>query len=105
MKKQGYLYWGNVPDNTGVSGKRPFLVLSNNQVNNNSVIVAPLRSIKSSIATHITIASDSYPFKDGSILLDQITTIKEEYLQEEICKIRDENYSKVKETLRMLFSL
>ncbi|WP_366945213.1 type II toxin-antitoxin system PemK/MazF family toxin [uncultured Metabacillus sp.] len=80
-----------MPDNTGVSGKRPFLVLSNDQSNNNSVIVAPLRSINSPIATHINMTGDLYPFKDGSVLLDQITTINGEFLEGKFVKKRMRN--------------
>jgi mRNA-degrading endonuclease toxin of MazEF toxin-antitoxin module len=105
LKKQGYLYWGNVPNNEGVSGKRPFLVLSKDINNVNSVVVVPLKSIKSSINTHITIKRESYPLKDGSIFMEQITSIKEEYLQEEICQLTDEDYKTVKETLKTMFSL
>ncbi|WP_420768598.1 type II toxin-antitoxin system PemK/MazF family toxin [Parageobacillus thermoglucosidasius] len=105
MKKQGYLYWGNIPDIPRISGKRPFLVLSNNEMNQYSVIVAPLRSVQSSIKTNIPISSEKYPLKDGIIALGEITTIPSNYLEEEICELRDEEFNQVKEILKTLFSL
>jgi mRNA-degrading endonuclease toxin of MazEF toxin-antitoxin module len=105
MKKQGYLYWGNVPDIKSIYGKRPFLVLSNDQVNKYLVVVAPLRSVNSSINAHIPIRSEIYPIKDGIIDLNLIFTIKQEYLDEEICPLREEELNKVNEALMTIFSL
>ncbi|MCM3323278.1 type II toxin-antitoxin system PemK/MazF family toxin [Cytobacillus kochii] len=104
MKKQGYLYWGNVQNNESVSGKRPFLVLSKSQTNN-EIVVAPLRSIKSLTYTQVPISSKRYPLKDGTIFLEQVTSIKAEYLGEEICELQNEEVSKIKEGLKILFSL
>jgi mRNA-degrading endonuclease toxin of MazEF toxin-antitoxin module len=99
LKKQGYLYWGNVPENILVTGKRPFLVLSKDQMNDYLVVVAPLFSTKELPASHIPIRNEIYPIKNGVIGLDRISTIKSEYLTEEICELREEESIKVKETL------
>ncbi|MGF6949100.1 mRNA-degrading endonuclease toxin of MazEF toxin-antitoxin module [Neobacillus sp. B4I6] len=102
MKKQGYLYWGNVSDNTIITGKRPFLVLSVDQMNHSSVIVAPLFSVNGLLATHIPISNETYPIKNGVIKLERISTIKSDYLSEEICKLREEEIIKVKEVLNSI---
>jgi mRNA-degrading endonuclease toxin of MazEF toxin-antitoxin module len=109
MIKQGYLYWGDVPKEGMPSGrltrKRPYLVLSNDQANNISVIVAPLTSAKNSVLTNVKISREYYPIKDGYILLNNISTINKDYLLEEICQLRGEDSNKVKETLKLLFTL
>jgi mRNA-degrading endonuclease toxin of MazEF toxin-antitoxin module len=102
MKKQGYLYWGNVPDNAMVSGKRPFLVLSKDQLNDYLVIVAPLFSSKGVAEAHIPISKNEYPIKNGVIGLDRISTIKSEYLSEEICKLREDEIIQVKKFLKCI---
>ncbi|MBD8069298.1 type II toxin-antitoxin system PemK/MazF family toxin [Bacillus sp. PS06] len=102
MKKQSYLYWGNVPDNIIISGKRPFLVLSKEQYNDTCVLVAPLFSTKGSPTSHIPISKEVYPIKNGVIRTDCISTINSEYLTEEICKLRDEDINKVKEVLKSI---
>jgi mRNA-degrading endonuclease toxin of MazEF toxin-antitoxin module len=102
---------GKHPWYSPYTGKRPFLVLSNNEMNQYSVIVAPLRSVaslrsfQSSIKTNIPISSEKYPLKDGIIALGEITTIQSNYLEEEICELRDEEFNQVKEILKTLFSL
>jgi mRNA-degrading endonuclease toxin of MazEF toxin-antitoxin module len=102
MKKQGYLYWGNVPDNAMISGKRPFLVLSKDQLNDYVVIVAPLFSSKGVAEAHIPIRTNEYPIKNGKIGLDRVSTIKSEYLTEEICKLGEEEFIEVKEFLKSI---
>nr|WP_304220276.1 type II toxin-antitoxin system PemK/MazF family toxin [Fredinandcohnia onubensis] len=102
MKKQGYLYWGNVPDNAIVSGKRPFLVLSKDQINNNYIVVAPLISVQGLPEIHIPISDKEYPINNGIIGLDRISTIKSEYLTEEICKLKEEELKKIKDVLHNL---
>jgi mRNA-degrading endonuclease toxin of MazEF toxin-antitoxin module len=102
MKKQGYLYWGRVPDNAMISGKRPFLVLSKDELNDYIVMVAPLYSSKGVTEAHIPVSKDESPIKNGIIGLDRVSTIKSEYLTEEICKLAEEELKKVKEFIKSI---
>ena len=58
-----------------ISGKRPFLVLSKDQMNDYFVVVAPIISTMGFPASHIPISKGVYPIKNGVIRLDCISQL------------------------------
>lgn len=104
---RGDIVWA---DNIGAigniqSGRRPYLIISNNKCNQTSNIITaiPLTSkYKRYLPTHYTILLNSI---ENIVLTEQITCISQSNIVEYIDTIEDEDLKKVEEKIKIQLDL
>lgn len=104
---RGDIVWSNNLDATGniQSGRRPYLIISNNKCNQTSNILTaiPLTSKhKRYLPTHYTILLNGI---ENIVLTEQITCISQSNIVEYIDTIEDEDLKKVEEKIKIQLDL
>lgn len=109
--KRGDIYYANLSPVVGSEqdGLRPVLIVQNdigNKFSPTVIALAITSKAKINMPTHIKIDGEKYGLeKDSIILAEQIRTLDKSRLKEKIGFLDTENMLKVKEALKVSFSL